>query len=169
MAQKIFFTADTHFGHAAMIRYENRPFKDTKDMEQKLTKNWNAVVSPEDMVFVLGDFAEGDKVEVTRLCESLNGQKVLILGNHDIQSPQWYRECGFYEASQWPIVIQGFWILSHEPLYINENMPYANIYGHVHKNPIYKDLSRQSFCACVERTEYRPISFEEIRRKVLGD
>ena len=112
---------------------------------------------------------DGRTAEVTRLCRSLNGRKTLVLGNHDTQSPEWYRECGFVEASAWPIIIDGFWILSHEPLYINENMPYANIYGHVHGNPTYKDFCRQSICVCVERTEYRPISFEEIRKKVLGN
>ena len=35
MAGKIFFVADTHFGHEAMIRFENRPFKDIRDMEQR--------------------------------------------------------------------------------------------------------------------------------------
>ena len=151
MAGRTFFVADTHFGHEAMIRFENRPFENTKDMEWQLIKNWNEVVDSEDRVYVLGDFAFGDKAEVTRLCRSLNGKKILVLGNHDTQPPKWYRECGFEEASPWPIIIEGFWILSHEPLYINENMPYANIYGHVHGNPTYKDFCRQSICVCVER------------------
>ena len=119
MAGKTFFVADTHFGHEAMIRFENRPFENTKDMERQLIKNWNETVDSEDRVYVLGDFAFGDKAEVTRLCRSLNGKKILVLGNHDTQSPEWYRECGFEEASPWPIIIEGFWILSHEPLYIN--------------------------------------------------
>ena len=164
-----FFIADTHFGHDAIIRYENRPFKDTKEQEEILIRNWNAAVEPEDTVYVLGDFGMSDsKAETMRLCEALNGKKILVMGNHDTNAPEWYRECGFAEASPWPIIIEGFWILSHEPLYINENMPYANIYGHVHANPTYKDFCRQSVCVCVERTEYTPISFDDIRKKVLG-
>lgn len=169
MAGKIFFIEDTHFGHEAMIRFENRPFKDTADMEAKLIQNWNETVDPEDSVFMLGDFAFGDKDTVTRLCHALNGKKTLVLGNHDNHSPEWYRECGFDEASAWPIIIEGFWILSHEPLYINENMAYANIYGHVHGNPTYKDYCRQSICVCVERNDYRPVDFEVIKAKVLGN
>ena len=166
---KDYFIADTHFGHDAIIRYENRPFKDTKNQEEYLIKNWNDVVKPEDTVYVLGDFGMSDsKEETERLCRMLNGNKILVMGNHDTQEPEWYRQCGFKEASPWPIIYQGFWILSHEPLYINENMPYANVYGHVHANPTYKDVSRQSVCVCVERTEYKPISFEELRKKVLG-
>jgi calcineurin-like phosphoesterase family protein len=137
-------------------------------MECQLIKNWNDTVSGDDTVYILGDFAFGDKDEVRRLCQSLNGRKILILGNHDTQPAGWYRNCGFDEASPWPVIIEGFWILSHEPLYINENMPYANIYGHVHGNPTYKDFCSQSICVCVERTGYRPIDFEDIKKKVLG-
>lgn len=169
MAEKTFFIADTHFGHDAIIRYENRPFKDTKEQEEMLIKNWNEVVEPEDTVYVLGDFGLSDsKEETMRVCHALNGKKILVMGNHDTQTPEWYRQCGFEEASPWPIIYEGFWILSHEPLYINENMPYANIYGHVHANPTYKNYSRQSICVCVERIDYRPITFDEIRKKVLG-
>ena len=166
---KDYFIADTHFGHDAIIRYENRPFKDTKEQEECLIKKWNEVVNPEDTVYVLGDFGMSDsKEETERLCRLLNGNKILVMGNHDTQEAEWYRQCGFKEASPWPIIYQNFWILSHEPLYINENMPYANVYGHVHANPTYKDVSRQSVCVCVERTEYKPISFEELQKKVLG-
>jgi len=166
---KTYFIADTHFGHDAIIRYENRPFKNTKEQEELLIKNWNEIVQTEDTVFVLGDFGMSDsKEETMRLCQLLNGKKILVMGNHDTQTPKWYRQCGFAEASPWPIIYDGFWILSHEPLYINENMPYANIYGHVHANPTYKDFSRQSICVCVERTDYRPITFEEVKNKVLG-
>lgn len=169
MAGKTYFIADTHFGDAAMIRYENRPFKDIAEQERILIENWNEIVENEDTVFVLGDFGHSaSKEETTRLCQALNGKKILILGNHDIQTPEWYRSCGFSEASAWPIIYENFWILSHEPLYINENMPYANIFGHVHANPMYKDFCRQSFCVSVERIAYRPIAFEDIRKKVLG-
>ena len=170
MAGKTYFIADTHFGHSAIIRYENRPFSNISEQEEVLVKNWNEIVTDEDTVYVIGDFGLSEsKEETSRVCHALNGRKILVMGNHDTNEPQWYRECGFSEASPWPILIEGFWILSHEPLYINENMPYANIYGHVHANPTYKDASRQSVCVCVERTDYRPISFEEVRKKVLGE
>lgn len=169
MAGKTYFIADTHFGHGAIIRYENRPFKDTKEQEEVLIRKWNDVVTSEDTVYVVGDFGLSDsKEETMRVCQMLNGKKILVMGNHDTNSSEWYRQCGFAEASPWPIIFENFWILSHEPLYINENMPYANIYGHVHANPTYKDASRQSVCVCVERIDYCPISFEEIQKKVLG-
>ena len=50
-------TADCHFGHANIIKYCKRPFKDLEEMNAILIKNWNERVSPGDIVIVLGDFA----------------------------------------------------------------------------------------------------------------
>ncbi len=167
MSGKIYLIADTHFGDEKIIRYENRPFEDAEEMENVLTGNWNARVGEEDLVYILGDFAEGSKETVSRLCKQLNGKKILVMGNHDVERPEWYRECGFEQAVPWPIILENFWILSHEPLYINENMPYANLFGHVHRNVIYKDISCQSMCLCVERIGYQPVDFEEVKRLVM--
>lgn len=54
-----FFTSDTHFGHANIINLCNRPFKDVNHMNDMLVENWNSVVSDDDTVFHLGDFALG--------------------------------------------------------------------------------------------------------------
>lgn len=66
------------------------------------------------------------------------------------------------------MVLDGFFMLSHEPMYINSYTPYANIFGHVHGNPMYRDKSGHSFCACVERTGYRPVSFDMIKKEMAG-
>ena len=65
-----------------------------------------------------------------------------------------------------PVLYKDFWILSHDAIYVNSNMPYANLFGHVHNSPIVKDYSSQHFCVSVERINYRPISFDEIVQKV---
>ncbi len=80
-----------------------------------------------------------------------------------------YRRLGFAEVYDKPIILNGFWILSHEPLYVSENMPYANIFGHVHASPIFKDFSKHHFCVTVERIGYTPISFEDLLQKVSGE
>lgn len=159
-----YFIADTHFGDEDIIRYENRPFKDALEMDAYLINRWNSIVNKEDSVFILGDFAAyADIDKIKSILSALNGEKVLVMGNHDrgISADAW-REIGFSECSPWPIVYKDFFILSHEPLYINTNMPYANIFGHIHGNPSYKNASKQSVCVSAERINYTPISFEEL-------
>ena len=53
--RKLFLTSDLHFGHNNVLKFCNRPFADTKEMEKKLIENWNNVVTNEDYVFILGD------------------------------------------------------------------------------------------------------------------
>lgn len=161
---KDFFIADPHFGGEAIIRYENRPFASAEEMDKKLIENWNHVVEKEDTVYVLGDFSDYANAEKDRyILSRLNGTKILIMGNHDRHcKPEEWRSIGFAECSPWPIVYKEFFLLSHEPLYINANMPYANIYGHVHGNPSYTDCSVQSACVSVERIGYTPVSMEQL-------
>jgi calcineurin-like phosphoesterase family protein len=78
-----FFISDTHFGHANIIRYSNRPFKDVPHMNEELIRRWNSVVSPNDEVFHLGDVALGPKDQWDGLLTRLNGVKYLIIGNHE--------------------------------------------------------------------------------------
>ncbi len=162
----IYFIADTHFGHKNIIEYENRPFGNVEEMDKVLTKNWNNTVSEADTVFMLGDFSFYGKEKTMNICKSLNGKKILVMGNHDEHTPNWYRECGFEEVSRFPVIYENFWILSHEPMYVNTNMPYANIFGHIHSNPIYKTVSNQSACVSVERIDYRPVEFSEIKKLI---
>ena len=159
-----YFIADTHFGDDSIIIYEKRPFENSQEMDQLLIKNWNDVVDSNDTVFVLGDFTSyTDSHKIKDILSQLNGCKILIMGNHDRdRSAEEWRTLGFSECSMWPIVYKEYFILSHEPLYINTNMPYGNIYGHVHGNPSYKDASKQSVCVSAERIQYTPISFEEL-------
>lgn len=162
----IYFIADLHFDDENIIAYENRPFDHILEMNENLIHNWNSVVSKDDEVYVLGDFvAEGRNLVF--FLENLNGRKYLVKGNHDAKSNSYYRRAGFYEVYDKPIILNDFWILSHEPLYMNTNMPYANIFGHIHNSPLYKDYSSHHFCVTVERINYTPISFDEIKKKVM--
>lgn len=161
---KTYFIADTHFDSGAILLYENRPFATVEEMNETMIRRWNEVVLPEDQVYVIGDFG-GDGRE-KEILEQLNGRKLLIKGNHDTMSNEYYRQTGFAEVYDLPVLYDGFFLLSHEPLYVNTNMPYANLFGHVHANPIYRDYSPHHFCVCVERTDYRPMTLEEILGKV---
>jgi len=80
----VWFTADTHFGHANILKYESRPFKDVSAMDAALIEAWNKVVEPGDIVYHLGDLAFlGSKEATAQLLKTLKGQIFLLRGNHD--------------------------------------------------------------------------------------
>lgn len=90
----IWFTSDTHFGDPRILRIDRRPFRDLPSHDAALISNWNAVVSPEDEVWHLGDFALGPSDEaVAAILAGLNGTKHLIIGNNDgpgtLTAPGW--------------------------------------------------------------------------------
>ena len=78
-----YFTSDTHFGHANIIKYSNRPFKDAAEMDEALVRNWNSVVRPSDEVWHLGDFGFAREDRLDGIIRRLNGWKGLLYGNHD--------------------------------------------------------------------------------------
>ncbi|MBO4999537.1 MAG: metallophosphoesterase [Bacteroidaceae bacterium] len=81
---KVFFTSDLHFGHENAIRFDNRPFSTVEEMDAELVRRWNAKVGKGDLVYVLGDMIwKSGNGQAEQLIKSLNGQIILIKGNHD--------------------------------------------------------------------------------------
>lgn len=161
---KTFFIADTHFNHDRIIPICKRPFSNVDEMNNKLIENWNSVVCDDDTVWILGDYFYFPNpiksfvpIAICRdITTKLNGIKNLIIGNHDTQDIEYYKSCGFNFVSPYPIILNNFYILSHEPLQLTETTPYFNVYGHVHNDEKYKD-TETSKCVSVERIDYKPI------------
>lgn len=156
-----YFISDTHFGHANIIKYENRPFTSVDHMTEQLISNWNATVSNKDTVYILGDFIWGDEQFTTKIINSLKGNKFLILGNHDnpksYTSPklQWIKHYAEIKLDSKNIV------LCHYPLLSWNKQHYGsiNIYGHIHsKHPPFSQQNQYN--ACVEINNYTPVSFD---------
>ena len=81
---KIFFTGDLHFGHENVLKFDNRPFTTVEEMDAELIRRWNNKVSKGDLVYVLGDMIwKTSNNDAQSLIKSLNGQIILIKGNHD--------------------------------------------------------------------------------------
>lgn len=159
---KTFFIADMHFDDSDIMNYENRPFESVKEMNEAIVANWNRVVGDDDVVYVLGDIGNIFYIQ------NLKGKKYLVKGNHDTKDNSFYRESGFVEVYDLPVIYEDFWMLSHEPKYVNRNMPYANIYGHVHGNPNYCSVSNHGFCVSVERIDYTPVELKSIQNAILN-
>lgn len=122
-----FFTSDTHFNHANVIKYCARPFASVDEMNRVMIERWNAVVKPEDTVYHLGDFALGKASEWPVFLQQLNGiRKILIIGNHD-RSPRQMIEGGFHEVHE-KLEWNG-WLLQHHPIATNRKL----LCGHIHE------------------------------------
>lgn len=159
----IYLTSDTHFNHKNVIEYCNRPFTSVEQMNAAIIKNWNKTVTNGDIVYHLGDFAWGGKDEVARLVKLLNGRIRLIIGNHDAKSPNWYLDAGFDRVYDMPVVLEHYFVLSHRPPeFVNEQSPFAWIYGHVHNSEQFLTASAHTACVCQERWNYTPVSLEEL-------
>jgi len=161
---KVFVTADMHFGHTNIIKYENRPFNSVESMDAAIIKNWNTVVSKRDKVIVAGDVSFYGKDKTIEIIQQLHGKKILIKGNHDQRNNQWWSDVGFDEVSNYPIIFKEWFIIQHEPpTYINDAMPYYFIYGHVHGTKgIYPTITKTAACVSVERWEYKPVELERV-------
>ena len=179
----IFLTSDTHFGHANICKFTNydgspvRPWDSVEEMDEEMIKRWNETVGPKDKVYHLGDVVINRKS--LQILDRLNGDKVLIKGNHDIfplkDYVKYFRDIRAYH------VMNGC-ILSHIPVHKESIARFGtNIHGHTHGNRVrklrgvnvktgellYSDVIDPSyFCVCVEQTDYRPISFEDVLQKI---
>jgi len=83
---KIFVVADLHLSHKAMIKFSPKTrghFIDVNDMNNTIIRNWNNVVGKNDTIYLLGDIAFTNGKLTRSLIERLNGNIILIKGNHD--------------------------------------------------------------------------------------
>ncbi len=131
-----YYISDTHFGHANIIRYDNRPFENTGKMDEMLIERWNKTVSDEDTVYILGDFSWYTEEKTVKILESLAGHKVLIKGNHDKVSPkiarQFVKVCDYLELIDHNTRV----ILCHYPMpfWNGQFRDSVHLYGHVHNS-----------------------------------
>ena len=172
---KVYFTADTHFNHANIIKFCNRPFKNVEQMNETLIANWNYVVGENDIVFHLGDFCLGGAAEWTKLLDRLNGKIYLILGNHDLKN---IRQ-GFIQRFE-HVALQMFIMVDKQKMYL-AHYPFLcfeggykdvwQLFGHVHtrKNNTGIDAERLQYLyptqydVGVDNNDFKPVSFEEVK------
>lgn len=160
---KTFFLADSHFHHEKVIEYDNRPYTSVFQMDKDMIKKWNSVVKKNDIVWFLGDLAMTENKEYLKnLISKLNGRKRMVMGNHDKCRHTFYLEAGFEEVYKHPVIIKGFFVLSHEPLQgMSDNSPFFFIYGHVHNDEIYATKTEHTMCVSACRHNYTPVEIEE--------
>ena len=159
---RTYLISDTHFNHKNIIKYENRPFSDVNEMNEEIIKKWNFIVEKNDKIFHLGDFGFGSKEYLIKIIKRLNGNKTLIMGNHDKKrSCKFWYEVGFNEVYRYPILYSENFILSHEPLrFVPGN--FKNIHGHLHSKTMCDN--EKYFNMSVECIDFLPFDFDIFRR-----
>lgn len=166
------FISDTHFGHLNIIKYCNRPFLNTLEMDNFIIEKWNKTISKEDRVFFLGDFALTSRERIKELLSIINGYKILIIGNHDKRiSKKFWLENGFKIATKKILYIDKnkYYILTHKKIeHNNEILKYItkkynttpiNIHGHSHN---YKNNDKYHINISVEVINYTPKTLNQI-------
>lgn len=158
---KVFLVSDTHFGHAGICRFLDsqgnplRPWDSADQMNKDMIQYWNETVGPKDKVYHLGDVVINRRY--LSVLKELNGDKVLIKGNHDLFKLKDYLPYFRDIRAYWPM--NGF-LLSHIPVHPSQFHRWkGNIHGHLHSNEL---EDNRYMNVCVEKTNYRPILFEHV-------
>ena len=180
----VFLVSDTHFGHAGVCRFTRadgvtklRPWDDPQEMDEAMIAAWNERVKPTDKIYHLGDVVINRKSLKT--LARLNGDKVLIRGNHDIFRDDEYRE--YFRELRAYHVMNGL-ILSHIPVHEASLGRFGcNIHVHLHASRVMKargvdartgeilysdEIDPRYWCACVEQTDFAPILFEDVLKRI---
>ena len=170
----VYLVSDTHFGHAGVCRFlrndgvtKLRPWDNPEDMDEAMVKAWNERVRPNDKVYHLGDVVINRRALTT--LSRLNGDKVLIRGNHDIFRDDEYRK--YFRELRAYHVMNGM-ILSHIPIHEESLGRFGtNIHGHLHANRVMKDgaVDVRYHCVCVEQTDFAPVLFEDVIKRIEAE
>ena len=161
----VYFTSDTHFGHDAIRVLADRPFATVNEMDDELVRRWNAVVTPNDTVWHVGDFAHRNSTSIAYYRRRLNGVVHLVLGNHDRALTA--HEAGLFASVQTmaEVHVEGATvILCHYPMreWAKAWRGAWHLFGHVHGR-----LDDQphgfSMDVCVDSHGYAPVGIARIK------
>ena len=176
MASNLWFSSDHHFDHYNIIEYSSRPFKGVFEMNEFMIEEHNKVVRPQDHYYNLGDFSMKRPRVVRHFLERMNGHKRLVRGNHDLFKTREYIECGWEEIYGSRVLER--MVFTHIPIHpMSMGRFLGCCHGHIHANKSYDPIMRidketqkisyQPYInLCVEVTNYRPVSLEEVKERI---
>lgn len=165
--KNIFYISDSHFGHEKTCTVFKRPdgsplrpFSCAEEMDAEMVKRWNSVVKPTDKIYHLGDVVINRRF--LSVLNQLNGDKRLILGNHDIFDHHDYLK--YFNRLHGSMKIDKLW-LTHIPVHIDSvpRWALANVHGHIHAQEI---PHGKYFNVSVEQIDYTPISHEDLVKRI---
>lgn len=151
-----YFISDLHLGHRNIMKFA-QGFRYGETVEQHdawLIDQINSVVRKRDILYILGDVAFGN--ENLEKLKKINGNKHLILGNHDKGNMELYKP--YFQCIYGMKKFRGFW-LTHAPMHPQGTRNIFNIHGHVHQNTV---PDPRYINVCVEVLNGVPLSYEQL-------
>ncbi len=165
------YIGDLHFGHANVIRFDNRPFKDRDEMDRTLIQNWNYRVQVDDDVYILGDLCYRAGNTPDWYLNQLRGRKHLVIGNHDWSIINDEKAMSYFETVDKIMTIKdGDYdvVLCHYPMaqWNGAHRGYWHIYAHIHSGRddpysymVQKGTALNAGCMI---NNYMSVSFKEL-------
>ena len=178
---KTFFTADHHFGHKNIIKYTNRPFESVGEMDQVMADRWNSVVSPDDMVYHLGDFTLLRFAQFKSYVNRLNGIIRVVPGGHDYrwlgeyyQDVTWFKNVGVIDplvTKTFPVNRDGsaqatIVVLCHYAMRVWDRSHYGSLHLYGHNHCTIEDPVPNSMDVGVDCNDFYPVSLEQVLEKL---
>lgn len=173
-----FFTADQHFCHKnapKLMKSRYRFLDNIYAMNEELIANWNATVTMNDTVHLLGDVGMGNKDEIVECVRRLNGKIKIYPGNHD-EDNLLRRLAELPRVEIMPLYVRRrmhgtLFYIGHIPVEIGFRPHVINIHGHLHDTP---STNMNQFNVGVDsklledRPFGAPIPLEELLEKVFA-
>lgn len=167
-----FYTSDLHFGHANVIKFDNRPFGTIEEMDRLLIEYWNGRVTDQDEIYIMGDLIFRSDKPAEWYLRQLKGKKYLVIGNHEKAILNDDVARSYFEAidkmmhitdgknqihaCHFPIVEWNGYFRGH-----------YHIHGHIHSRKDYKSFEvmkseERALNAGCMINNYMPVTFQEL-------
>ena len=170
-----FFTSDLHIGHDKDFVWEARGFNSIEEHDTQIILNWNAVVAPEDTVYILGDLCMGgNEPEWNRVYKVLNGTKKFVHGNHDTIAKvgRYVNEYNMEDlglAAIYQYSKKRKFYLSHYPTFVNnhkEEKFFWCLAGHTHNKNVFQFGEHCVYNVAMDAHNCTPISIDTIIKEI---
>lgn len=157
-----FVTSDPHLGHYGIIEKVRTEFRNIRHHDSLIIRNNNSIVSPDDDLWIVGDFSlytKSHRGTLENYLRKMNGRKHLVMGNHDVPDARWWHDVGFFSIHYPYFELEEF-VLAHDPSLscVDRTRPF--ICGHTHDWVLFE---KNVLIVCLELHEYKPLSLEQCR------
>lgn len=166
-----YYISDLHFGHANVIKFDERPFVDVDEMDRVMIERWNEIVGDNDDVYVVGDFCYRSGHVAEWYLAKLKGRKHLVVGNHDWHTLQNGKAVSMFASVDSMLEVEDcgrMIVLCHYPMaeWRNSMRTTWHVYGNIHNRrgmtyEFMRTLDR-ALNAGAPVNGYRPVSFDEL-------